>query len=288
MNCQPLVSIVLPAFNSEGTVGDAITSILLQTYQNWELLFIDDGSRDQTLAIAKGFNDPRIKIFSDGQNKGLVPRLNEGIEKSTGKYLARMDNDDICFPTRLQAQVEFLEQHPEIDLVGTRAVTFVSPSELVGEFPFMRAHEEICARPWLGFYLPHPTWMGRLDWFRKYKYRMGAEDQDLLLRSYPESRFACLPEFHFAYRLRSRTALGINKAIRTSMLRSQVKIFIARRQWINLALSILAYLVKRVRGGLIGVIDSLQLEKPVEAVRPDVVAKWSVVQQEIKQYCQDK
>jgi len=245
---DPLVSIALPSFNAERTIEDAIASVLLQTYQNWELLLIDDGSSDQTVAAASRFKDPRIKIFADGANRGLPARLNEAIDRSSGKYLARMDNDDMCFPERLQKQVEYLETHPDVDLLGTRAITFVTPGRAVGFFPFRQTHEEICRRPWNGFWLPHPTWMGRLEWFRKHRYRTPevrrAEDQELLLRAMPSSRYACLPEVLFGYRIRSSTSLKINLTARRSLLRVQVRTFCARGQSGNAALAIVAFAAK--------------------------------------------
>ncbi len=246
METQPLVSIALPAFNAEKTIGDAIASMLLQTFENWELLLLDDGSKDGTLEIAKCFNDPRIRIFADGMNKGLPTRLNEAIDLASGKYFARMDNDDICFPDRLQKQVDHLEAHPEIDLLGTKALAFVSPGKATGFFPFRQTHEAICSRPWNGFYLPHPTWMGKTAWFKKYRYRLvdRAEDQDLLLRSYPESRFECLPEVLFAYRLRDQVSLRINRISRRSLLRSQLNLFSGRSQLLYRMLSIIAYTAK--------------------------------------------
>ena len=241
-----MISIVLPAFNAEKTIGDAIASILLQTWENWELLFIDDGSSDKTVEVARRFRDPRIKIFSDEINKGLPARLNEAIDRSSGKYFARMDNDDISFPERLEKQVEYLEAHPEIDLLGTKAMTFVTPGIATGLFPFRETHEEICRHPWQGFYLPHPTWMGRIEWFRKYRYHNvnRAEDQYLLLRSYTDSRFACLPKVLFAYRLRSTVSLKINMAARKSLLMSQIRVFGNRSQPKYLVLSYLNYAVK--------------------------------------------
>jgi glycosyltransferase involved in cell wall biosynthesis len=251
MNSQPLVSIALPAYNAEATLGDAIASILLQTYQNWELLLIDDGSSDRTVAVARSFDDPRIRLYADGVNKGLPARLNEAIDIAAGKYFARMDNDDICFPERLQRQVEYLEQHDEVDLLATRALTFVTPGRATGLLPFRETHAEICAHPWRGFYMPHPTWMGRLSWFRKHRYRMPevrrAEDQELLLRSYPKSCFACLPEILLAYRQRTRISLKINAIARYSLLQSQVRIFSARREWGRLLMSAATWLGKSLK-----------------------------------------
>ena len=247
----PLVSILLPAYNAEKTVADAVASILLQTYSNWELLFIDDGSRDNTLKIVKQFDDPRIKIYADGSNKRLSVRLNEGIDKAEGKYLARMDADDMCFPDRLTRQVEYLESHPDIDLLGTAAILFNDSGYIIGRYPLQQTHEEICKRPWNGFYLPHPTWMGKSEWFRKYRYRIPeverAEDQDMLLRSYPTSRFACLPDMLFAYRMREQISLPINRVSRRNLLRALILEFYRRGEWQYLALATLAFVGKSTK-----------------------------------------
>ena len=285
MGNTPLVSIALPAFNAEKTVGDAIASILLQTYQNWELLFIDDGSSDQTVAIAKKFKDPRIKIFVDETNKGLPARLNEAIDRSSGKYFARMDNDDICFPERLQRQVEYLEGYAGVDLLGTRAITFVTPGQIIGFFPFKKTHEEICSLPWRGFYLPHPTWMGRLGWFKKYRYCIPevkrAEDQELLLRSYLTSRFACLPDVLFAYRLRSKISLKINMTARKSLLLSQTRLFREREQWGYLAMAVLAYVGKCINDFYISLIGIKARQTNVELA--DQLPRWEELKSKIAQ-----
>lgn len=248
MNDQPLVSIALSAFNAEKTIGDAIASILLQTYQNWELLLIDDGSSDHTVSVAREFDDQRIRVIADGTNAGLPARLNEAIGMASGKYFARMDQDDLCFPGRLQRQVEYLETHIEVDLLGTRALTFVTPGCVTGLLPFRGTHQEICAQPWRGLYMPHPTWMGRLDWFRKHRYRTPevrlAEDQELLLRTCPVSRFACLPEILLAYRVRERLSLRKNMVARYSLLKSQMRIFGARKEWGYLLMAMAAYIGK--------------------------------------------
>jgi glycosyltransferase involved in cell wall biosynthesis len=87
---QPLVSIGMPVFNCERTLSTAIQSILNQTYSNWELIIIDDGSRDKTLEVANSFRDPRIEVINDGQNQRLPIRLNQAIALSRGKYFARI------------------------------------------------------------------------------------------------------------------------------------------------------------------------------------------------------
>lgn len=194
----------MPVHNCAATLKPAMRSILAQSYPQWELLIMEDGSQDDTLKIAESFRDARIRIYADGKRQGLAARLNEAIASCNGTYFARMDGDDICYPKRLENQVAYLEAHTEIDLVGTGAMVFNGSGAALGSFPLRITHEQICARPWAGFYFPHPTWMGRIGWFRRYRYREGilrAQDQDLLLRSYRESRFAALSEILLGYRL---------------------------------------------------------------------------------------
>jgi glycosyltransferase involved in cell wall biosynthesis len=198
-----LISIGMSIYNCGGTLPLAVRSIINQSYPHWELLLINDGSTDNTLEVARSFNDPRIKVFSDGQNKRLPTRLNEAISLAQGKYFARMDGDDIAYPQRLEKQVEYLETHPEVDLVGAQIMVFNNQGQPLGKRAAPEHHEAICARPTAGFAMAHPTYCGKLNWFQKYGYRKEAhlcEDQDLLLRSYRNSRFANVPEILLGYR----------------------------------------------------------------------------------------
>lgn len=203
---EPLVSIGMPIFNCEKTLKSAINSVLNQTYSNWELILIDDGSKDRTLSVAKSFNDSRIEVISDGLNLKLPHRLNQIINLSRGKYFARMDGDDVSYPERLQTQVEYLENNPNVDILGTQILIFDSDGNPRGKSALTQSHQEICCRPWAGFSLAHPTWMGKLEWFSAHKYREEAirmEDYDLLLRTYKTSCFACLPRILLGYRVAS-------------------------------------------------------------------------------------
>ncbi|MGR3278821.1 glycosyltransferase family 2 protein [Acaryochloris marina NIES-2412] len=203
---NPLVSIGMPVFNCQCTLSSAVNSILYQTYSNWELFLIDDGSKDKTSAIAESFSDPRIKVIADGSNQNLPDRLNQAIFMSNGKYFARMDGDDISYPKRLQKQVKYLEKNEHIDLLGTNVLVIDQDDNPRGMFTAKLSHTEICQRPWAGFALCHPTWMGKTDWFRTHKYRPKAvrtEDRDLLFRTYETSQFACLSEILLAYRVQS-------------------------------------------------------------------------------------
>jgi len=201
---QPLVSIALPAFNAEQTIGFAIASIRAQTYQHWELLILDDGSTDSTASVVRAFKDQRIQLISENTNRGLSVRLNQAVGIARGTLLARMDADDIAYPERLEKQVRFLVNRPEVDLTATRAIVFRNDGEIRGLLPFSARHEDICRRPWATFPMPHPTWMGRIEWFKANPYRIPevrrAEDQDILIRSFQSSRFECLPEVLLGYR----------------------------------------------------------------------------------------
>jgi len=244
---QYVVTAVLPAWNTSQTIQQAIHSILAQDFSNFELLILDDGSTDETPNIVSSFKDQRIRLVSDGQRRGLATRLNQAIDMARGQYIARMDADDVSFPERFGRQVAFLEKNPEIDLVGCRAVVFREKDEVVGLLPFAASHSTLCAKPWRNIPLPHPTWMGRVEWFRRHRYRlpeaMRAEDQELLLRSCPSSRFACLDDVLLGYR---QGPFNLHKTLvaRRSLLSAQVRIFSGRKEWLRALLALIFCLAK--------------------------------------------
>jgi len=200
---QPLLTVALPVYNGGTTLAVAIRSILMQSFTDWELIVLNDASTDDSLTVMRSFDDPRIRLVEGETNIGLSSRLNMAVDMAKGSYFARMDQDDISFPERFEKQMNYLQDHPDIDLLATATIPFRGDGEVLGRLPVSTAHEEICARPWNGFHMPHPTWMGKTAWFRQHRYDSsanGAEDQHLLLRSYRCSRFACLDEPLLAYR----------------------------------------------------------------------------------------
>ena len=116
---KPLVSVIMPVYNGEKYVKEAIESILNQTYKNFEFIIIDDCSTDTTPEILRSFSDSRIRSVTNEYNLRIAKSLNIGMEIARGKYIARMDADDISYPDRLYKQVDFLEKNPEIGMVGT-------------------------------------------------------------------------------------------------------------------------------------------------------------------------
>jgi glycosyltransferase involved in cell wall biosynthesis len=199
----PLVSIGMPVYNCEGTIAYSIASIINQTLDNWELRIIDDGSTDNTIEIIASFKDPRITVLESPENKGLPTRLNECVAVARGRYFARMDGDDIAYPTRLKKQVEYLESHSEVDLIGSGTVVFRGDGDAYGIRRAMVSHKAICGNVISGLNLAHPTWVGRSEWFRRNPYRNGfrlTEDKELLMRTRNTSRFAALSEPLLGYR----------------------------------------------------------------------------------------
>lgn len=200
---EPLITVGLPVYNAQATLAAAVTSIRAQTYSNWELLIIDDGSTDSSpqAAMEAQRSDERIRFIHDGRHLGLPARLNELIASANGELFARMDADDVAYPRRLERQAAFLVANPGVDVVGSAMLVFGPGGALKGVRRGRPSHGEICAHPQWGFRMFHPTWTGRTTWFTRYGYRPGAsEDQDLLLRAYHESQFANLPEVLLGYR----------------------------------------------------------------------------------------
>ncbi|HOW51557.1 MAG TPA: glycosyltransferase [bacterium] len=126
MNASPLVSLILPAYNAERHIGAAIQSILSQSFAEFELIIIDDGSTDDTVGVTSRFNDQRIRVLGNDGNRGIVFSLNRGIEEARGCYMARMDADDIARPERLMRQFTFMEDHPAVGLCGSWAQKFIA------------------------------------------------------------------------------------------------------------------------------------------------------------------
>jgi glycosyltransferase involved in cell wall biosynthesis len=195
----------MSVLNAEQTLRPAIASLRAQTYEDWELLILDDSSVDRSAEIAAqaAAGDERIRAIEGGARNGLAVRLNELLDAARSPLFARMDADDIAYPERLERQVAYLESHPEVDLVGSSMLVFGVGGIALGKQSVPVDHDAICARPASRFRALHPTWVGRLDWFRRYRYAPEAlrwEDQDLLYRSYRSSVFANLSEPLLGYR----------------------------------------------------------------------------------------
>jgi hypothetical protein len=131
---SPLITVLLPVYNGAADIEKAVSSILEQTYTDYEFLIINDGSKDKSAEILDRLNDPRITVIHQ-QNMGLAATLNKGIELAKGRYIARQDQDDLSHPQRLEKQLAYMEAHPECGLLGTAAEIWV------GDMPTERTHD---------------------------------------------------------------------------------------------------------------------------------------------------
>jgi len=198
----PLVTIGIPFFNASQFLADAIKSVRNQTYKNWELILIDDGSSDNSLLIAKSFNDPKIKLLHDGKHLGLVKRLNHIAEIANGKYLARMDADDIMHHDRIKIQIDYLTINSSCDVLGTNYYAIDGSNNIIGKGNInlqLGSRKKILA--YGGF--AHPTIIAKTEWVLKNRYDEGSlrfEDLELWLRTVEHSNFHNLNIPLFFYR----------------------------------------------------------------------------------------
>src|SRR6266540_4812162 len=113
MRCKPKVSIIMPVYNGELYLKEAIDSIFKQSFTDYEFIVIDDGSTDRSAEIIGNYHDPRLQVITLPKNRGLSVALNVGLEVANGMYIARMDCDDLSHPARLEKEVKFLDEHPD-------------------------------------------------------------------------------------------------------------------------------------------------------------------------------
>ena len=201
---MPYVSVITAVYNGEKFIADAVNSILNQSFTDFEFIIINDGSTDETPDILDGFDDQRISIISQ-ENKGLTVSLNTGIEYSGGTFIARMDGDDISHPERLERQVKFFRDNPDIGLLGTRQAFIDVENHIVGTLPIQTNDAEIRKKMRFGNIIPH----GSVMFPRKSIEKVGlyrevftcSQDYDLWLRISEHYRLANLGDILYFWRL---------------------------------------------------------------------------------------
>jgi glycosyltransferase involved in cell wall biosynthesis len=137
---SPKVTVLMSVYNGEEHLREAIDSILNQTYKNFEFLIIDDGSTDGSVNIIRSYLDPRIRLIKNKKNIGITRSLNKGLKLARGEYIARMDDDDIAFPERLEKQVRFLNEHVNVGLVGGSDITINGVGDEIRFRKKLKAH----------------------------------------------------------------------------------------------------------------------------------------------------
>lgn len=194
-----LISVVMSAYNSERFIAESISSILNQTYEDWELILINDASSDNTLEIITRLSreDPRIKVIDNAKNLGLTVSLNVGIKNSRGEFIARLDSDDLAEPSRLETQLEYLHIHADVGLVGSGAYLVNSFGNQIGYMNVMSQQyyvNKFVTR--LNPFIHSSILMRRkaLDdvGFYREKFRY-SQDYDLILRLYDKYKLSNIP-----------------------------------------------------------------------------------------------
>ncbi len=207
---EPILSIVMLAFNAEKHIHEAIESILNQDFRVFELIIIDDGSTDNSFSIAKSFNDDRIKIYQNEINMGIVFSRNKGIELSKGKYINMMDSDDIALPGKLQKQIAFLEQNSDFGMVGSWVTLIDDNGILLKEkWKLDSKPENISAKMLFYNYFVQSAVIFRRESLPSYNYKKGyeiVEDYKLWNDIQKKWKVWNFPEYLLKYRVHTNSA----------------------------------------------------------------------------------
>ena len=202
----PVVSVVMSVFNGERFLCEAVESILEQSLRDFEFIIIDDGSTDQSAKTLHSYqtHDPRVKVYRK-EHSGLIESLNQGCWLAQGKYIARMDADDIARQERLKRQVDFMDAHPEIGVVGGAVEWIDASGNSLGIHRYPAEDQQIKATLLEGSALWHPTVLLRKEAFVSAGgYRsvvVDAEDYDLWLRIADRFQLANLEAVVLKYRI---------------------------------------------------------------------------------------
>jgi glycosyltransferase involved in cell wall biosynthesis len=180
MPTSPPVTVVLPAHNAEATIAQAIASTLQQSYTEFELWVLENGSKDRTAEIARSFTDPRVKVFELGP-VGFQGALQYAIENASSEWLARMDADDLMFPDRLQVEMEVIEQRPELVLVGTAHALLTPFGHIFERVMSCRSREVDTSRLGWGRFFADPSTIYR----RRVALEVGGVDPEFTIGDVP-------------------------------------------------------------------------------------------------------
>lgn len=202
---QPLISVIMSTYNDELYIEESLRSILNQTLADFELIIYDDCSSDHTVEKIRAFHDPRIQLICNEENCGLTKNLNKGLRIARGKYIARMDGDDISELTRFEKQVAFLEEHPSVYLISCHAQNF-GESDLVNR---IRGNSEVLrCRMLIRPVFAHPGFMMRRElieegFFYDETFRT-AQDYEFAVRAAGTHEIGMVPEILLHYRVHKK------------------------------------------------------------------------------------
>jgi len=222
---NPRVTVLMPVYNGERYLREAMDSILAQTFTDFEFLIINDGSTDRSVEIIESYDDPRIRLVHNEKNLKLIATLNKGFDLARGEFLARMDCDDISLPTRLSRQAAFMEAHPEVGVCGTWAKKIDSGRKVMGNFK-SPAGADMEKYIWRPTPIIHPTAFFRNTIYKDFRYDQNyhdAEDLELWQRIFGAARLDNLDEFLLLYRIHPSSVTSLRREVQ---LRSVYKAFL--------------------------------------------------------------
>lgn len=240
---NPKVTVLMPVYNGEQYLSEAIESILNQTFTDFEFLIINDGSTDRSVDIIESYDDPRIQLVHNGKNLKLITTLNRGIDLARGEYIARMDSDDISLPDRLAKQVEFLDTNPLCAVVAVKITQIDASGRLLGDW---KGDRGAVTAEGIRKHLPvvnciaHPGVMMRKSIVSRYRYdpsQRHAEDYDLWLRLCSDGyRIEKIGEPLLKYRVHGMQVTSINSQVGYGIADIRVKANFLLRRLIRLNL----------------------------------------------------
>ncbi len=199
----------MPVYNALPYLRDAIASIIAQDEADWELIALDDGSSDGSGEFLARIEHPRIRVFHSPANRGVSAMINRGIDLAAGKYIGRMDADDLSTPSRLRRQLQALEDCPEIDLIGTSSYVVDIGLRLVLVNHQPCDHSSIVRHAAINVPMTFGALLGKADWWSKWRLDeripLAGHEYDLYFRSHQQSCFANVPDVAYAYRFVGHT-----------------------------------------------------------------------------------
>ena len=214
---MPLVTVIMPVYNGEAYIREAIDSILSQTFGDFELLILNDGSSDRSAAIVKSYQDPRIRLIENPTNLGLIPTLNRGLQLARGMFIARMDCDDRSLPQRFVRQLEFLRAHPNVGICGAWMEAIGEREGYIWRYPI--EPERIRASLLFESVLAHPSVMMRRELLERHGLcysvtYQDAEDYGLWFEAAQHFALANLSEVLVQYRKHPQQTVQIQQQVR--------------------------------------------------------------------------
>ncbi len=210
---MPLISVVLPVYNVEAYVYDAIVSVLNQSIQDFEIIVIDDCSTDNTVSIIESFKDTRIRIINKDTNKGLIDSLNIGFKEAKGEYIARMDGDDINTPNRFEKQLQILQSNPKISACGCWLQCFGVSHKMIKHKEF---HHEIQAQLLLSNPMSLGATMLEREAYKNHEFditKVHVEDYDFWARTAWSNKMYNIQEVLYHYRTRKTQVSSLHNTI---------------------------------------------------------------------------